>query len=49
MNVAPAIDKDAATFRKLKRVILKGGCIQRGYGDLGYHRSGRADGGMEHY
>lgn len=36
MNVGAAIDKDAATFRKLKRVILMGGCIQRGYGDLGY-------------
>ena len=36
MNLGAAIDKDAATFRKLKRVILMGGCIQRGYGDLGY-------------
>src|SRR6266478_9592028 len=36
MNVGAAIDKDAATFRKLKRVILMGGCIQRGYGDLRY-------------
>jgi purine nucleosidase len=36
MNVGAAIDRDAATFRKLKRVILMGGCIQRGYGDLGY-------------
>jgi len=36
MNVGAAIDKDAATFRQLKRVILMGGCIQRGYGDLGY-------------
>jgi inosine-uridine nucleoside N-ribohydrolase len=36
MNIGAAIDKDAATFRKLKRVILMGGCIQRGYGDLGY-------------
>jgi purine nucleosidase len=36
MNVGGAIDKDAATFRKLKRVVLMGGCIKRGYGDLGY-------------
>jgi inosine-uridine nucleoside N-ribohydrolase len=36
MNVGAAIDKDAATFHKLKRVILMGGCIRRGYGDLGY-------------
>jgi purine nucleosidase len=36
MNVGAAIDKDAATFRKLKRVVLMGGCIKRGYGDLGY-------------
>jgi purine nucleosidase len=36
MNVGAAIDKDAATFRKLKQVILMGGCIHRGYGDLGY-------------
>jgi inosine-uridine nucleoside N-ribohydrolase len=36
MNVGAAIDKDQATFRKLKRVIMMGGCIKRGYGDLGY-------------
>ncbi len=35
-NVGAAIDKDAATFRKLKRVVLMGGSIRRGYGDLGY-------------
>jgi purine nucleosidase len=35
-NVGAAIDKDAATFRKLKRVILMGGSIHRGYGDLGF-------------
>jgi len=34
MNVGGAIDKDPATFRKLKRVILMGGSIKRGYGDL---------------
>lgn len=36
MNVGAAIDKDAETFRKLKRVVLMGGSIRRGYGDLGY-------------
>lgn len=36
MNVGAAIAKDAATFRKLKRVVLMGGSIRRGYGDLGY-------------
>lgn len=36
MNVGAAIDKDSAAFRKLKRVILMGGSIHRGYGDLGF-------------
>jgi purine nucleosidase len=36
MNIGAAIDKDPATFRKLKRVILMGGSIKRGYGDLGF-------------
>ncbi len=36
INVGAAIDKDPATFRKLKRVVLMGGSIRRGYGDLGY-------------
>src|ERR1700682_396200 len=36
MNIGAAIDKDAATFRKLKRVVMMGGSIKRGYGDLGY-------------
>jgi purine nucleosidase len=36
MNVGAAIDKDAATFRKLKRVVLMGGSVRRGYGDLEY-------------
>ncbi|HXN52913.1 MAG TPA: nucleoside hydrolase [Candidatus Acidoferrum sp.] len=35
-NIGAAIDQDAATFRKLKRVVLMGGSIRRGYGDLGY-------------
>jgi purine nucleosidase len=36
MNIGAAIDKDPATFRKLKRVIMMGGSIKRGYGDLGF-------------
>ena len=36
MNVGAAIDKDLAIFSKLKRVVLMGGSIRRGYGDLGY-------------
>jgi len=35
-NIAAAIDRDAAAFRKFKRVVLMGGSIRRGYGDLGY-------------
>lgn len=36
MNVGAAIEKDPATFRKLKRVIMMGGSIVRGYDDVGY-------------
>jgi purine nucleosidase len=36
MNMGAAIDRDAETFRKLKRVVVMGGSIRRGYGDLGY-------------
>src|SRR5690348_13553544 len=35
VNVGAAIDKDAETFRKLKRVVLMGGSIYRGYGGTG--------------
>ena len=35
-NVGALIDKDPGTFRELKRVIIMGGSIHRGYGDLGY-------------
>jgi inosine-uridine nucleoside N-ribohydrolase len=35
-NVGAAIDRDPATFRKVKRVVLMGGSIRKGYGDLGY-------------
>jgi len=36
MNIGAAIDKDAETFRRLKRVVLMGGSVRRGYGDLGF-------------
>lgn len=35
-NIGAAIDRDVATFKKFKRVVLMGGSIRRGYGDLGY-------------
>jgi purine nucleosidase len=35
-NIGAMIDRDPAAFRKLKRVVLMGGSIHRGYGDLGY-------------
>lgn len=40
VNVQAAIARDPATFRKLKRVVLMGGSIYRGYddGNTGAHR-----------
>ncbi len=35
-NVGALIDRDPAAFHMLKRVVLMGGSIRRGYGDLGY-------------
>jgi len=35
-NIGAAIEKNPATFRQLKRVVLMGGSIHRHYGDLGY-------------
>jgi inosine-uridine nucleoside N-ribohydrolase len=32
-NVQAAIERDPATFRKLKRVVIMGGSVYRGYGD----------------
>jgi len=37
MNIGEAIDRDAVTFRKLKRVVIMGGSVRRGYGDYGYN------------
>ena len=35
-NLGAALDKDAATMHRLKRIVIMGGSIRRGYGDLGY-------------
>lgn len=35
-NIGAAMDRDPATFRKLKRVVLMGGSVRKGYGDLGF-------------
>lgn len=42
-NLAAAIDRDPATFKKLHRVVLMGGSIRRGYGDLGFEPDHRPD------
>ena len=35
-NVAAAFDQDPVTFRKLQRIVIMGGSVDRGYDDLGY-------------
>lgn len=35
-NLGEAIDRDAATFRKLKRIVLMGGSVYRGYNPFGH-------------
>jgi purine nucleosidase len=35
-NLGEAIDRDAATFRKLKRVVIMGGSVYRGYNPFGH-------------
>lgn len=35
-NVGALIERNPAVFRKLKRVVIMGGSIRRGYGDLGF-------------
>jgi len=42
-NLGAAIDRDAATFRKLKRVVLMGGSVYRGYGQFNYGKKGILD------
>ncbi len=38
-NIGAAIDRDAETFRKLKRVVIMGGSVRRGYDDFGLDRT----------
>src|SRR5580704_4417050 len=35
-NIGAAIDRDPSTFKKLNRVVIMGGAVRKGYGDLGY-------------
>jgi len=35
-NLGAAVARDPATFKKLKRIVIMGGSVRRGYGDLGY-------------
>lgn len=35
-TVGAAIERDPETFRKVRRVVIMGGSVRRGYGDLGY-------------
>jgi inosine-uridine nucleoside N-ribohydrolase len=35
-NVAALLEQDPTEFHELKRIVLMGGSIRRGYGDLGY-------------
>jgi inosine-uridine nucleoside N-ribohydrolase len=38
-NLGAAIDRDAATFRKLKQVVLMGGSVYRGYSQSNYGKT----------
>ena len=42
-NIGAAISRDPATFSKLKRVVMMGGSIYRGYGDSGNAATHGAD------
>jgi purine nucleosidase len=42
-NIGAAISRDPVTFRKLKRVVMMGGSIYRGYGDSGNSAAHGAD------
>jgi inosine-uridine nucleoside N-ribohydrolase len=35
-NVAAAFERDPVTFRKLKRIVMMGGSIRRGYGEMSF-------------
>jgi purine nucleosidase len=38
VNIGALLNRDAASFKKLRRLVMMGGSIHRGYGDLGYTR-----------
>jgi purine nucleosidase len=38
-NLGAAIDRDATTFRKLKRIVLMGGSVYRGYSQFNYGKT----------
>jgi purine nucleosidase len=38
-NLGAAIDRDAAAFRKLKRIVLMGGSVYRGYSQFNYGKT----------
>lgn len=42
-NLGAAMDKDPEGFRKLKRIVLMGGSVRRGYGDFGYTATHHVD------
>ncbi len=35
-NLGAALDRDPQTFKRLKRIVMMGGSVRRGYDDLGY-------------
>jgi purine nucleosidase len=35
-NLGAALARDPATFKQLKRIVIMGGSVRRGYGDVGY-------------
>ena len=35
-NLGAALDRDPQTFKRLKRIVIMGGSVRRGYDDLGY-------------
>jgi hypothetical protein len=48
-NLAAAIERDRETFRKLKRVVLMGGSVYRGYEGFAYPTEAETVCGMEYF
>jgi inosine-uridine nucleoside N-ribohydrolase len=40
-NLAEALQRDPATFRKLERIVLMGGSVRRGYRDMAWQGEGK--------